>query len=1332
MSFRRTSSLKQRTRVSPSSDHAGRCIAAGKLVTLLALLVVASLVTVAADTAPPELIALSFSLDPVDTTEGPVTVTLTATVLDETGIFGCEHEGEISMDLFSPSGTQHFGKLLLPSGANTYTCDLDFEQYCEAGTWQITELFLLDCLGNHDWLNQSELDALGLDSEIEVVSTPDTTAPELLAFDFAPKSIDTGGGPATVTCTATVTDDLSGVTYVNVDFWGPPDETLHQDQVDGRLLHVAGDAYVGELEFPQHSDPGTWVIYVVSMHDAIGNYGYYTASDVRTLGFPADLAVSDTDFPPTVLEITVSDTLISDADDGATFTVTVDFSEAMTTDGSADPILIFSPAVGSTLTSTGGSWPGSDTYQHTYSIGDANVDVDSVTIDIIGAKDAVGNTQADYTPEHEFEIDTLNPTVTFGGSTSDGLYLQDFPHDDFITDADIGDANSGLVYVHFSEPMATDGSVDPVFTFIPNVDSTLPTAGAYTWWPTDSVYGWLVWEADANVDVDSVMIDVEGARDEHGNLMADYVPEHEFEIDTENPSVASVVVDTNPVYEGDLTQFVTVTYDEVMCHDGTADPTISFSHGTWTSLGDGAWIPDTGYISWRETFTLTDNNEEFYDRTPDVDVVTVDATGAKDIAGNDQADYTPQAEFDIDTQQPTLIDATSTTPDGTYTTGGSINLTLTFSEDVVLTTTGLWVLLDVGGARATTLARHVGTGHWSTLRDTVDWLTYVVASDENSSDLTLLSYRTSANNSLLDWAGNVIDFGIPAPGANIADYKDIVVDTVAPTVASVSVSDTLISDADAAGTFTVTVDYSEPMASWDSPNVAFSPGVSSTLTAETGAWLDADTYVTSFTVVDVGVTVNGVDILVPETADVAGNLSDVTQEADAFAIDTENPTATIWLDDTQITDADVGGFHYMYVSFSEDMDTTLGQPYRSFDPNVTTQGGTGTLAHTTPAGWTSSRTFRRNYFVFDTNDPYKTVDLHLNGNAQDLAGNAVEPIPTSNLAAFIIDTENPTVVSITALDPTPTNADTISWQIVFNEDVQGFDRSDLTFASSGTAAFDFLSSVVTGAGTTYTYTLPGIAGDGTISLVIHNVHTIEDLRGNPREEAEFIGGEYTIDNTPPEISGMPGDLAVMAQPRATSATVTWDEPVATDATAGIATFTPTHPSGTDFPIGKTEVVYTAVDTAGNVATESFNVTVSGYVASIEIVPSGDSGHGAFLDRVLPLEDGEGPPQVGTYTLAAQFEIGDPATGSCRLLDSDGSTLVASYVIVELYRLTFDGNDQFLEQLSHEVVHYNWENGCYDFSCDTSELEPGYYIVYLVFPDGSEQEICIEVIPAPAA
>ena len=41
--------------------------------------------------------------------------------------------------------------------------------------------------------------------------------------------------------------------------------------------------------------------------------------------------------------------------------------------------------------------------------------------------------------------------------------------------------------------------------------------------------------------------------------------------------------------------------------------------------------------------------------------MTVDVTGAKDANGNDQMDYTPLAEFSIDTLNPTVVSVTART-----------------------------------------------------------------------------------------------------------------------------------------------------------------------------------------------------------------------------------------------------------------------------------------------------------------------------------------------------------------------------------------------------------------------------------------------------------------------------------------------------------------------------------------------------------------------------------------------------------------------------------------------------------------------------------------------
>ena len=57
--------------------------------------------------------------------------------------------------------------------------------------------------------------------------------------------------------------------------------------------------------------------------------------------------------------------------------------------------------------------------------------------------------------------------------------------------------------------------------------------------------------------------------------------------------------------------------------------------------------------------------------------------------------------------------------------------------------------------------------------------------------------------------------------------------------------------------------------------------------------------------------------------------------------------------------------------------------------------------------------------------------------------------------------------------------------------------------------------------------------------------------------------------------------------------ITWNAPNATD-NSGFVTLTSSHDPGTLFSVGTTEVNYTAVDPAGNMAEVcAFNVTING-------------------------------------------------------------------------------------------------------------------------------------------
>lgn len=115
---------------------------------------------------------------------------------------------------------------------------------------------------------------------------------------------------------------------------------------------------------------------------------------------------------PTVLDVTVNDTLLTESDVGpGEFVVTVKFSEAM--NPGTNPTLTFGQNLAAALSLTGGVWSAGNTvFTATYAVVDTDANLSNITIDVTGAKDAAGNAQNDYTAQPEFGIDTVGPKVT--------------------------------------------------------------------------------------------------------------------------------------------------------------------------------------------------------------------------------------------------------------------------------------------------------------------------------------------------------------------------------------------------------------------------------------------------------------------------------------------------------------------------------------------------------------------------------------------------------------------------------------------------------------------------------------------------------------------------------------------------------------------------------------------------------------------------------------------------------------------------------------------------------------------------------------------------------
>ena len=106
------------------------------------------------------------------------------------------------------------------------------------------------------------------------VAQQDVTAPVVTELTFAPKVIDTSRSDQTITVTARITDDLSGVKQAQVSIkhytgsgWFAiffvPEDRIKGDALDG--------IYQTSFVLKQYSPFGEWVIELVSTWDEVNN-----------------------------------------------------------------------------------------------------------------------------------------------------------------------------------------------------------------------------------------------------------------------------------------------------------------------------------------------------------------------------------------------------------------------------------------------------------------------------------------------------------------------------------------------------------------------------------------------------------------------------------------------------------------------------------------------------------------------------------------------------------------------------------------------------------------------------------------------------------------------------------------------------------------------------------------------------------------------------------------------------------------------------------------------------------------------------------------------------
>ncbi|MBU3704410.1 MAG: hypothetical protein FGM42_08600, partial [Ilumatobacteraceae bacterium] len=228
-------------------------------------------------------------------------------------------------------------------------------------------------------------------------------------------------------------------------------------------------------------------------------------------------------------------------------------------------------------------------------------------------------------------------------------------------------------------------------------------------------------------------------------------------IDTTAPSVVSFTsAQSSPTNATSFTY--TITFSEAVTGIAAGD----FSN-TGTALSC-VFDPGTDTASTTRTVTITGCGAGTL--TPRFVI-----NGAVDNPGNTgpSAASTSGTTITIDRTAPTISSFSSTTADGSYTTGQSVNVTATVSESI-RSGSSITVTLDTGATVSLTAAS-AGTTMTGT---------YTIVTGQNSADLTVSSYTYSAG-TVLDTAGNAMtSTDVPTGTNNIAGADAIVIDTTGP------------------------------------------------------------------------------------------------------------------------------------------------------------------------------------------------------------------------------------------------------------------------------------------------------------------------------------------------------------------------------------------------------------------------------------------------------------------------------------------------------------------------------------------------------------------------
>ncbi|MDI2144433.1 MULTISPECIES: Ig-like domain-containing protein [unclassified Pseudomonas] len=524
-----------------------------------------------------------------------------------------------------------------------------------------------------------------------------------------------------------------------------------------------------------------------------------------------------------------------------------------------------------------------------------------------------------------------------------------------------------------------------------------------------------------------ITLDQTGVSDLSGNAGSGTVDSGNYAIDTQRPTATIVVADST-LTAGETT-LVTFTFSEAVTGFSNAD--IVVANGTLTAVSSS-----DGGITWTATFTPSVGVNDA------TNLITLANTGITDLAGNAGSGTTNSNNYTIDTVVPT---ATIIISDNSLKIGETSLVTITFSEAV----TGF-----------TNADLTIANGTLSAVSSSDGGITWTATFTPTSNVTDATNLITLDNSGVQNLSGNA--------GSGTTDSNNYSIDTQRPT-ATIVVADTALG---VGQTSLVTITFSEAVTGFTNADLTIANGTLSAVSSSDGGITWTATFTPAAGITD---TTNVITLDNTGIADLAGNAGSGTTDSNNYAVDSQRPTATIVMSDSDLRPGETA---QVTITFSEAV--------TGFD-NSDLSVANGTLSNVTSSdgGITWTATFTPNIGITDLTN---LIVLNNTGIA-DLAGNT--GTGTTSSANYQIQTQVPTATIVVA-DTSLRAGETSLVTITFSEAVSGFDNSDLTIANG---TLGNISSSDGGITWTATFTPTANITDATNLITLNNAG-VANLSGN--------------------------------------------------------------------------------------------------------------------------------------------------------------------------------------------------------------------------------------------